>query len=353
VSSPTANEKKGITYVVFGPRKPADGDVNLTDNTTWDGFIIEGSSKGDQTGWGSGSAGDINGDGYGDLIISAPLATVNEQTVNEQLEAGINYIIYGKPAVTDFYNFTLDDIPIDDGFVITGAKAYHQSGGGASKGTGDVNGDGFDDVIIGAYDFTGSLSSFRVEDEETYQCSVCASYVIYGGPTDYGELDKQLDWTQDDKSLVGSHGEDKLTWEGEGAVLIGGAGDDELIIGNENFVRIDGGNGVDTLTLASAINLNFTAENNNWHKNAITGIEVIDMTQDTSTKTLTLSAIDVLNLSNTSYTLKVHTGTNDTLELVNIADVTSWEKDDNSAIYTSTNNKATVEVTGTGTVDII
>ena len=75
------------------------------------------------------------------------------------------------------------------------------------------------------------------------------------------------------------------------------------------------------------------------------------MTQDTSAKTLTLSAIDVLNLSNTSYTLKVHTGDFDTLELVNIADVTSWEKDDNSAIYTSTNNKATVEVTGTGTVN--
>jgi hypothetical protein len=348
ISNPNANGGKGIAYVVFGHWDPTvKADLQLPLNDPLSGFIIEGINAGDKSGWRSGSVGDINGDGYDDIIISAPFASTDEKS-----EAGISSIIYGRPS-DEFADFTINQMTINDGFVIEGAEDYHQSGGRAFIGTGDVNGDDFDDVIIGAYDLTGPSSSYRLDDEDTYVCSVCASYVIYGGPTDYGELDKQLDWTQDDKSLVGSHGEDKLTWEGEGAVLIGGAGDDELIIGNENFVRIDGGNGVDTLTLASAINLNFTAENNNWHKNAITGIEVIDMTQDTSTKTLTLSAIDVLNLSNTSYTLKVHTGTNDTLELVNIADVTSWEKDDNSAIYTSTNNKATVEVTGTGTVDII
>ena len=130
-------------------------------------------------------------------------------------------------------------------------------------------------------------------------------------------------------------------------------GDDELIIGNENFVRIDGGNGVDTLTLASAINLNFTAENNNWHKNAITGIEVIDMAQDTNANTLTLSAIDVLNLSNTSYRLKVNAGANDTLGLVD-TEVTAWTYDGVAGTYVSSDgNKATVEVNGTDLVSII
>ncbi len=331
IGMPGLDDWSGRSYVLFGPWD-FEETVHLNlDSRDWKGLIISGGSASVLSGF-SNSAGDFNGDGYNDLIISAP----NINSIPEIADR--SYIIYGKLA-DEVVEVALDAIDIASGFTIKRSD-YGNLVGWSVDSAGDMNGDGFDDVIIGGP---------RVGPNQTG-----ASYVIYGGPTDYDALDKKLT-RKDEKSLVGSHGEDKLTWEGKGAVLIGGAGDDELIIDNKNFVRIDGGNGVDTLTLASAsaINLNFTAEKaeRGWHKNAITGIEVIDMTQDTSANTLTLSAIDVLNLSNTSYTLKVHTGDFDTLELVNIADVTSWEKDDNSAIYTSTNNKATVEVTGTGTVN--
>lgn len=332
---------KGVTFVVFGPWDPADGDVSLKTESrdTWSGFIIEGNSEDGEVGFGAGSAGDINGDGYDDLIISAPTKTVGELS-----EAGVNYIVYGNvDAKLD--DLTLDDMVVDDGFVITGAEAYHQSGGKLSKGTGDVNGDGFDDVIIGALDITDSVSNYRLENEDTFVCSVCASYVIYGGPTDYDALDKTLTRT-DEKSLVGSHGKDNLTWLEAGAVLIGGAGNDNLIIGDEDFLRIDGGNGVDRLTLASdsSINLDFTAENNDWHKNAITGIEEIDMTEDSATNRITLSAVDVFNLSNTSNTLKVYASSNDTVVLKNLINFANWESDIAHATYSS--NNAVVEVIG-------
>ena len=320
------------SYVLFGPWD-FEETVHLDlDSRDWKGLIISGGSASVLSGL-SNSAGDFNGDGYNDLIIGAPDPSSTAET------AGRSYIIYGKLA-DEVVEVALDAIDIASGFTIE--RSGHNLVGWSVDSAGDINGDGFDDVIIGGPHVGPNYTG--------------ASYVIYGGPTDYDALDKTLART-DEKSLVGSHGEDSLTWLEADAVLIGGAGDDNLIIGDENFVRIDGGNGVDTLTLASAsaINLNFTAEKDQrgWHKNAITGIEVIDMAQDTNANTLTLSAIDVLNLSNTSYTLKVHTGANDTLELVDIVDVTSWETDGNSAIYTSTNNKATVEVTGSGTVIII
>ena len=41
-----------------------------------DGFRILGESAGDYSGWGVDGSGDINGDGFSDLLVSAPLALI-------------------------------------------------------------------------------------------------------------------------------------------------------------------------------------------------------------------------------------------------------------------------------------
>jgi hypothetical protein len=89
---------------------------------------------GDHFGWSVSTAGDVNGDGYADIIIGAPRADISPETVTAEGEA---YIYYGFPEMdTDVDWFTRGD--------------DEQGKLGYSVATaGDVNADGYGDVIIG------------------------------------------------------------------------------------------------------------------------------------------------------------------------------------------------------------
>lgn len=55
------------------------------------GFVINGATASDQSGWSVSSAGDVNGDGIGDLIIGARYADPNNQD-----RAGASYVVFGR-----------------------------------------------------------------------------------------------------------------------------------------------------------------------------------------------------------------------------------------------------------------
>jgi hypothetical protein len=122
--------------VVFG--SPDLGDSGSFDLATLDGengFLIhgEGESVAD--------AGDVNGDGHTDLLIGTPYGL--EGT------SGATYVVFGGPSVGSSGALSLDDLDGSDGFVILGIDAGDSAGKSVS-GAGDVNGDGFDDIVIGA-----------------------------------------------------------------------------------------------------------------------------------------------------------------------------------------------------------
>src|SRR5439155_13951577 len=113
----------GRVYVFYGgPGADAVADLTLT-----------GAAAGDAFGNSVSSAGDVNGDGYADVIVGAYLNDAGGT------DAGRAYVYYGGPGADAVADLTL-----------TGAAAGDSFGYSVSS-AGDVNGDGYADVIVGAY----------------------------------------------------------------------------------------------------------------------------------------------------------------------------------------------------------
>lgn len=161
-----------------------------------------------------------------------------------------------------------------------------------------MNGDGFDDIIIGspkADPYSGNegvthvVFGFDVASEVTHQGTA-------SGDTLTGTIAADV--------MVGGLGNDTLVGTGGADVMRGGADNDVLAIQDATFQRIDGGSnltsGSDTLRLDGAVDLNLTTIANN----KITGIEAIDIT-GAANNTLTLGLQDILDMSDTSNALQI------------------------------------------------
>ncbi|AFY82378.1 putative Ig domain-containing protein [Oscillatoria acuminata] len=275
-----ANDEAGESYVIFGgPNLPATIDLETLDGTN--GFTIAGVEPGGLAGRSVSNAGDINGDGYDDLIINASEAP----GLNGEDEAGQSYVLFGGPTFGASLN--LDNLDGTNGFTLYGITANDRTGRSVSAG--DVNGDGFEDILVGAPEGDGPEGE-RVNAGETY--------LVYGG--DFTGDVTQLGGTGNDlltgtaqaDVLIGGQGDDTLIGNGGPDVLYGGAGNDVLAISDSDFRRIDGGSADDTLRMDGD---NFDLDLRNISRNRIRNIETIDL--NGGNNSLTLDRLEVIGFS--------------------------------------------------------
>lgn len=139
------NSETGAAYLVAGPVSGEQGVVDAA------AAKMVPDSAGDYAGRGVSPAGDVNGDGYEDVWIASPREDTGASA------AGAVFLIHGAASLGDYdesnKGVTLDSVA---DFTIYGTLSSDQIGA-VLDGTGDMDGDGNNDLLIGQATY-GSFS---------------------------------------------------------------------------------------------------------------------------------------------------------------------------------------------------
>ena len=183
---------KGVTQDWLNDLKDENGNRIISDDPEGDAMqqnTFTGNAAGVEFGRSVANAGDVNGDGFDDVIIGA--SKNNGGGVN----AGRAYIFFGGATI----NTSVD-------VILTGAAVNNYFGISVSS-AGDMNNDGFDDVIVGAHGY----NSFTGR-----------AYIYYGG----GVMNSVADVT-----LTGQFTNNEFGKSVSGAGDLNGDGFDDVIVG--------------------------------------------------------------------------------------------------------------------------
>lgn len=400
----------GSSYVVFGKATGFDAEFSSTDLNGSNGFRLDGVAARDGSGSSVSNAGDVNGDGFDDLVIGAPNTDINGD------QSGSSYVVFGKSSGFDAV-VNLASLDGSNGFTINGLAAGDRLGVGVS-GAGDVNGDGFADLLISAAGadnhgvdsgsvyvvfgkstgFTEELdlanlasnAGFRIDGLNAgdrlggyyWQELVSAagdinndgfsdlmvasnslerpndSYIIFGRSNfSETETEKLIKGTNKGDKLVGTsaaerfeagNGNDTIIGRGGADSYFGGNGNDSIRVSDLNFKLVDGGNGNrDTLGIAA---VDATLDLANF-SGKIKGIEKIDLYGPSgSDNGLVLNKTQLKALSDTTNKLIVNGNAGD---YVHVTDNGWHDKGIYNGFHTYTNADAQLLVGVNVMVDFV
>ncbi|MBT3218335.1 MAG: hypothetical protein HN348_04535 [Proteobacteria bacterium] len=219
-----ASERQGLAYVVLGSALGiSSGSLAKADSR------LEGLQNYNQAGYSVAGAGDVNGDGYADVLIGA------DGESSADVYAGATYLIFGSAAGVASGSLA------NSSAKLTGEGRVDASGQCVS-GAGDFNGDGYDDIVIGA----------------PWRDDIGSAYLVLGSPTgipsmSLAEADAEL-LGESERSYVGTalSGGD-VDGDGFDDLLIGADGDGttDYNAGAVYFVR-GSNSGLTDMSLANA-----------------------------------------------------------------------------------------------------
>ncbi|WP_041430744.1 FG-GAP-like repeat-containing protein [Synechococcus sp. PCC 6312] len=317
-NSGTYGNNAGITYVVFGSRDLGTlssinlsqlQPINITSGTITDGKIGAISLTARGSGYLNGGSGTF------EIFVTSSTSTQPGVILATVSQGQIQTILVENPGAgfTSLNNLVFDysqggggtgaNISVTSlislaGFQIVGLE--NSKAGSSLSGGGDVNGDGFDDLVIGA---PGDN----------------LSYVLFGGDftasvNQYGSIgDDTLLGTATGDVLLGQSGDDTLLGNGGYDVLLGGVGNDWLQVQDTNFRRVDGGSGTDTLALygynGQAWDLTTLAPGSR-----LQDLEVLDI-RNHGSNLLGLNSVTILKLSSNTNILTINGDSTDRINL--------------------------------------
>ena len=180
-----------------------------------------GISDGDRAGYSLASAGDLNGDGYADIITAARLADADSGE-----DAGQAYVLFGPIS---------GDVSLADANAILSGEAAGDYAGISVDGGKDIDGDGTPDLLIGSLNLTenGVVGG--------------GAYIVYGPPSDMdlATADVRLTGTGDDDEagrVVALLGD--IDGDGTSESLVGARYDDDAGLNHGAAYLIFGGSPV-------------------------------------------------------------------------------------------------------------
>ena len=218
-------QNRGRVYVFFGPLS------GLLTSSRADLILLGESPTNNNSGFKAGTtvafAGDVNDDGFADILIGDP---PKEHNFGSNGEA---YLIFGSDELDG--NINLQDVGASRFHGVEIHSHYLDNQGWEAMGTaldavGDVNGDGIDDIMVSAYRWDASIQDSNENSG--------AVFVWYGG-TSLGAVDLEVSHSAEyhnaDVSFYGVDSGDQIGRSASGAGDFNGDGNMDIIIGSEHF----------------------------------------------------------------------------------------------------------------------
>lgn len=138
----------GVIYLVAGQSDPA---TSFPTSLGGADVQVQGEDTDDHAGRALAGAGDFDGDGYADIVVGV---AGHDETDSEG--EGAVYLLLGSPDLADF------PASLGDAFARVSGEDWYDSAGTSVAGAGDVDGDGYDDLLVGAPGYNSSTDGGAV-----------------------------------------------------------------------------------------------------------------------------------------------------------------------------------------------